>query len=377
MTTSDPTVMLIQAVAQRDADNFAAKMADSSLGGRRGHLAAPHRSTQSQPGSAGPAGAGRRARRRGRDQGRPADPGRAAEEGRARRTAGRGRGDRSRSDVHRGRRRARDDPTRRQRTDPSLPGRRPQPTPAERRHEPRRSTGRSPRGDRHRGGILHRRGGAADRTGRCGRQAREADRLGAPARRPAAPGRRWRYRAGAGLAGRRCVRLLCRLRGRVEHGGRRAARTGAGAAGDPRVGTARQADGGLDADAWSRRATGFRRDPRRAATVAGRRLDRGGRGSRSNSAAGCASGTRRWAPCPPPAAQPRPRSSTTTSCGRAQRGAAPSCRHRARCPRGCSPRCGSNPRGVRRRPRWSRSSSAPMYWCAWRSSARSWPRPGC
>ena len=31
MTTSDPTVALIQAVAQRDGDNFAAKMADSSL----------------------------------------------------------------------------------------------------------------------------------------------------------------------------------------------------------------------------------------------------------------------------------------------------------------------------------------------------------
>ncbi len=31
MTTGDPTVALIQAVAQRDADNFAARMADSSL----------------------------------------------------------------------------------------------------------------------------------------------------------------------------------------------------------------------------------------------------------------------------------------------------------------------------------------------------------
>ena len=31
MTTSDPTAALIQAAAQRDADNFAAKMADSSL----------------------------------------------------------------------------------------------------------------------------------------------------------------------------------------------------------------------------------------------------------------------------------------------------------------------------------------------------------
>ena len=31
MTTGDPTVALIQAVAQRDADVFAAKMADSSL----------------------------------------------------------------------------------------------------------------------------------------------------------------------------------------------------------------------------------------------------------------------------------------------------------------------------------------------------------
>ena len=31
VTTSDPIVALIQAVAQRDADNFAAKMADSSL----------------------------------------------------------------------------------------------------------------------------------------------------------------------------------------------------------------------------------------------------------------------------------------------------------------------------------------------------------
>jgi len=31
MTTGGPTVALIQAVAQRDADNFAAKMADSSL----------------------------------------------------------------------------------------------------------------------------------------------------------------------------------------------------------------------------------------------------------------------------------------------------------------------------------------------------------
>jgi hypothetical protein len=31
VTTGDPTVTLIQAVAQRDADNFAAKMADSSL----------------------------------------------------------------------------------------------------------------------------------------------------------------------------------------------------------------------------------------------------------------------------------------------------------------------------------------------------------
>lgn len=31
MTTGDPTVALIQAVAQRDAENFAAHMADSSL----------------------------------------------------------------------------------------------------------------------------------------------------------------------------------------------------------------------------------------------------------------------------------------------------------------------------------------------------------
>jgi hypothetical protein len=31
LTTSNPTVALIQAVAQRDGDNFAAKMADSSL----------------------------------------------------------------------------------------------------------------------------------------------------------------------------------------------------------------------------------------------------------------------------------------------------------------------------------------------------------
>ena len=31
MTAGDPTVSLIQSAAQRDADNFAAKMADSSL----------------------------------------------------------------------------------------------------------------------------------------------------------------------------------------------------------------------------------------------------------------------------------------------------------------------------------------------------------
>ena len=87
------------------------------------------------------------------------------------------------------------------------------------------------------------------------------------------PARVWLVGGACGAAGR--------LRGRGGRGGDRADRSGVGAAGHTRMGTACQAHDGPDADAQSRRTTTFRRDPRRAAALAGRRLSLGGRGSGS------------------------------------------------------------------------------------------------
>ncbi len=137
MTTSDPTVALIQAVAQRDADNFAAKMADSSLEAAvdiwlrriaRRKVSPAVRTRLVRAVERGDAAETKdvqltRAallRKAGLDE-RPAAAAAIA--------AGA-----TYTEVGR---RARDDPAGRQRADPSL-SRRPQPTPAERRHEPRR-----------------------------------------------------------------------------------------------------------------------------------------------------------------------------------------------------------------------------------------------
>ena len=155
--------------------------------------------------------------------------------------------------------------------------------------------------------------------------------------------------AGAGLAGRRCVQSAHRLPGRVERGGRRADRSGAGAAGHPRVGTARQADGGL----MLTRSQGAQRVSVEILAEPQPWLAGGSPGwprIRPNSAAGCASGMRRWARCPPPAAPPRPRSSATTSCAAAPGGVAPSCRHQGCCPPWVQPE-------VRIQPAWCASAA--------------------
>ena len=246
---------------------------------------------------------------------------------------------------------------------------------------PDAAIGRPPRRDRHRSRILHGRGGAADRTRRCRRQAREADRLGAPARRSATAARRrltdadpeparvWLVGGACGAAGR--------LRGRGGRGGDRADRSGVGAAGHPRLGTARQAHDGADADAQSRRTTAFRRGPRRAAALAGRRFSLGGRGS-GRTRTPAAPVVRRGGHAARRERCRLGRGSQRPHHARPRTGvAAPSCRHPGCCPPGCSPRCGSSPRGARRRPRWSRSSSGPTNWCAWHNNAHSWPRPGC
>ena len=239
MTTSDPTVALIQAVAQRDADNFAAKMADSSLEAAvdiwlrriaRRKVSPAVRTRLVRAVERGDAAETKdvqltRAallRKAGLDE-RPAAAAAIA--------AGA-----TYTEVGR---RARHDPTRCQRADPPLP-RRP------RRHQ--RSAVMNPDAgsvDRHvvivtaAGSFTvagERLTGPVDAVDKLER----LDRLGAPTRRSAAPAhRRWRSGTGADVAGWGRVQHAGRLPGRGGSRGDRADRSGVGAAGHTRVGTAR------------------------------------------------------------------------------------------------------------------------------------------